>query len=74
MCDPWHYLPVLGKKLGAPFVTWDLPRLIQVVRDRILKQSKGDRVFVALLMLAGEAGLDALTVACELTLEGGIVS
>lgn len=27
-----------------------------------------------LLMLAGEAGLDALTVACELALEGGIVS
>jgi len=25
-------------------------------------------------MLAGEAGLDALTVACELTLEGGVVS
>lgn len=74
MCDPWHYLPVLGKKPGAPFVTWDLPRPIQVVRDRILKQSKGDQAFVELLMLAGEAGLDTLTVACELTLEGGIVS
>ena len=79
MCDPWHYLPVLEKKPGAlrngaPFVTWDLPKPIQLVRDQILKQHKGDRAFVELLMLAGEAGLDALTVACELTLEGGIVS
>ena len=79
VCDPWHYLPVLDKKPGAlrdgaPFVTWDLPRPIQIVRDRILKQPKGDRAFVELLMLAGEAGLDALTVACELALEGGVVS
>lgn len=79
VCDPWHYLPVLAMKPGAlrngaPFVAWDLPKPIQIVRDRILKQPKGDRAFVELLMLAGEVGLDALTVACELTLEGGIVS
>lgn len=79
ICDPWHYLPVLEKKPGAlrngaPFVGWDLPKPIQIVRDRILKQPKGDRAFVELLMLAGEAGLGALTIACELTLEGGIVS
>jgi transposase len=79
VCDPWHYLPILDKKPGAirdgaPFVTWDLPRPIMMVRDRILKQPKGDRAFVELLMLAGEAGLDALTVACELTLESGVVN
>jgi len=79
ICDPWHYLPVLDKKPGAlrdgaPFVTWDLPRPIITVRDRILKQAKGDRAFVELLMLAGEAGLDALAVACELALEGGVVN
>jgi len=79
ICDPWHYLPVLEKKPGAlrdgaPFIAWDLPKPIQLVRDRILKQPKGDRAFVELLMLAGEAGLDALTVACELALESGIVS
>lgn len=44
------------------------------MRDRILKQPKGDRAFVELLMLAGEAGLDALTVACERVLEHGVVS
>ena len=59
---------------GAPFVAWDLPQPIQQVRDRILKHPKGDRAFVELLMLAGEAGLDALNEACELTLDGGIVS
>jgi transposase len=79
ICDPWHYLPVLDKKPGAlrngaPFVSWDLPKPIQSVRDRILKQPKGDRAFVELLMMAGEAGLDALTVACELALEGGVVN
>lgn len=79
ICDPWHYLPVLEKKPGAlrngaPFVEWDLPMAIKRVRDRILKQPKGDRAFVELLMLAGETGLDALTVACELTLECGVVS
>lgn len=79
VCDPWHYLPVLDKKPGAlrngaPFVMWDLPRSIITVRDRILKQPKGDRAFVELLMLAGEAGLDALAVACELALEGGVIN
>ena len=74
-----RFLAVLEKKPGAlrngaPFVAWDLPRAIQMVRDRILKQPKGDRAFVELLILAGEAGLDALTVACELTLECGVVS
>jgi transposase len=79
VCDPWHYLPVLEKKPGAlrdgaPFIAWDLPRSIIMVRDRILKQPKGDRAFVELLILAGEAGLDALNVACELALAHGVVN
>ena len=79
ICDPWHYLPVLEKKPGAlhngaPFVGWELPRPVQLVRDRILKQPKGDRAFVELRMLAGHAGLEPLAVACELALECGIVS
>ena len=79
ICDPWHYLPVLEKKPGAlrnsaPFQQWDLPTPIQQVRDRILKQPKGDRAFVELLLLAREVGLEALAIACELTLETGIVT
>ena len=63
VCDPWHYLPVLEKKPGAlrhgaPFQDWDLPAAIRAVRDRILRQPKGDRAFVELLLLAREAGPD----------------
>lgn len=82
ICDPWHYLPVLAKKPGAlrhgaPFVTWDLPVAIKVVRDRLLKQDKGDRAFVDLLLMArdlGEIGLETLEVACDLTLQTGVIS
>jgi transposase len=79
ICDPWHYLPILERKPGAlrngvPFVEWDLPKPIQAVRDRILKQPKGDRAFVELLLLAREFGLEPLQVACELALEANIVT
>jgi transposase len=82
VCDPWHYLPVLEKKPGAlrhgaPFLTWDLPVSVKVVRDRILKQDKGDRAFVDLLLMArslGDSGLETLEVACDLTLQAGIMS
>ena len=55
-------------------MTWDLPHAVITVRDRILKQPKGDRAFVELLMLAVEAGLDALSIACELALEAGVIN
>ena len=79
ICDHWHYLPVLEKKPGslrngAPFVEWNLPVAIQLVRDRVLKQPKGDRAFVELLLAAREVGLEALQVACELTLDGGVIT
>ena len=47
---------------------------IQLVRDRVLKQPKGDRAFVELLLVAREVGLEALQVACELTLDGGVIT
>jgi transposase len=79
VCDPWHYLSVLEKKPGAlrhgaPFQSWDLPLPIRRVRDRLLKQPKGDRAFVELLLLARDKGLEALEVACEITLETGVIS
>ena len=79
ICDPWHYLPVLEKKPGAlrngaPFQEWDLPQPIQVVRDRILKQPKGDRAFVELLLVSRDVGLEPLQVACELVLDAGIIT
>jgi len=77
--DPWHYLPVLERKPGAlrngaPFREWNLPAAIRVVQDRILRQPKGDRAFVELLLMAREVGLEPLAVACELALESGIVT
>jgi hypothetical protein len=82
LCGPWHYLPVLEKKPGAlrhgaPFQQWDLPTPIRVVRDRILKQDKGDRALVELLLMArslGETGLETLEVACDLTLQTGVIA
>lgn len=44
------------------------------MRDHILKQPKGDRAFVELLLMAREAGLEALQVACELVLDGTVVT
>ncbi|NQD92367.1 IS21 family transposase, partial [Pseudomonas sp. CrR25] len=79
ICDPWHYLPVLEKKPGAlrngaPFVAWELPSPIQQVRERLLKQPRGDRAFVELLLIARAVGLEPLQVACELALECGVVT
>ena len=79
ICDAWHYLPILERKPGAlrngvPFREWQLPITIQRVRDHILKQPKGDRAFVELLLMAREVGLEPLQVACELVLDGNVVT
>lgn len=74
-------MPVLEKKPGAlrhgaPFKQWDLPATIRVVRDQLLTQAKGDRAFVELLLMAralGETGLETLEVACDLTLQTGVI-
>jgi hypothetical protein len=44
------------------------------VRDRLLKQPKGDKAFIDVLLMAKEAGLEAMATACELTLETGIIN
>ena len=77
VCDIWHYLPVLEMKPGAlrngaPFQ--DLPPAVNIVRNKILKQAKGDRAFVELLMLAKEVGLETLELACEAALVHGVLT
>lgn len=82
ICDPWHYLPILEKKSGAlrhgaPFQQWDLPVSIRVIRDQILKQGRGDRAFVELLLMTralGDTGLETLEVDCDLTLQTGVIA
>jgi hypothetical protein len=63
---------------GAPKrMMYDNPKTIVDVRDRILRQDKGDRAFVELLLMAralGNTGLEALEVACNLTLQTGIIA
>jgi transposase len=72
--DPWHYLPLLERKPGAlrngaPFQDWKLPTAILQVRDHLLKQPKGDRAFVDVLLALRDQGSELVTVACELALE-----
>lgn len=72
--DPWHYLPLLERKPGAlrngaPFQDWQLPPAIIRVRDHLMKQPKGDRAFVEILLALHERGTELVTVACELALE-----
>lgn len=43
------------------------------MRERLLKQPRGDRAFVELLLIARDAGLEPMQVACELALECGVV-
>lgn len=79
VCDPWHYLPILEKKPGAlrhgvPFVEWALPAAVCTVRDRLLKQPKGDRAFAELLLMARDVGLEPLQRACERALEAGVIT
>ncbi|GGY14263.1 hypothetical protein GCM10011289_16870 [Paludibacterium paludis] len=67
-------MPILQTKPGAlrhgrPFVEWVLPAAIKTVRQTLMKQAKGDRAFADLLLAARETGLDALEVACQLSLE-----
>jgi hypothetical protein len=59
------------------FDNGSLPISIRVVRDRILKQDRGDRAPAELLLMAGalgDHGLDTLEVACDLTLPTGVVA
>ena len=77
--NPWHYLPVLERKPGAlrhgiPFQEWDLPQSIKKVRDQLLKQPKGDKAFVEVLVMAKGAGLETMEAACALTLEAGVIN
>ena len=74
--DPWHYVPVLQYKPGAlrndaPFVDWDLPKVLLDIKAKYLKRAGGDKEFVQLLLLIQQHSLDAVAMACELAMESG---
>ena len=77
--DPMHYLPVLAKKPGAlrngqPFKEGNLPPSMYEVCRRLIKIDRGDRDFVEILTAANEHGIEAVEVACEISLDQGVVT
>jgi transposase len=74
--DPWHYVGALQTKPGAlrngaPFKDWKLPAPLLRMKELLLRKPGGDRQFVQILNCIAGDGLEAVTVACELALEGG---
>ena len=72
--NPWHYLPALKRKPGAlrngePFLHWPLPKPIKQIQAHLLKQPKGDRAMVKLLILIAEYGEELGVMAAEIALE-----
>lgn len=77
--DPMHYLSVLDKKPGAlrngqPFKEGNLPQSMYEVSRRLIKIDRGDRDFVEILSAAKEHGIEAVEVACEMSLDQGVVT
>ena len=60
--------------MAPPFKSGICRCRYKLVRDRLMKQPKGDKAFVDVLLMAKEAGLEAMATACELTLEMGIIN
>ena len=73
--DPWHYVPILTKKPGAPrngapFKGWQLPNALGRLRTRLSARDDGDRQFVKVLA----AVLEAVEAACAEALDSGACS
>jgi len=71
--EPWHYVPLLARKPGAlrngaPFVEWQLPVAMNMIKAHYMNIKGGDRDFVELLMMVQEHGIEAVEMACELAL------
>jgi transposase len=67
--NPWHDVPVLGRKPGAlrngaPFKNWVLPSSLEQVRRKLRGSDDGDRRMVAILVAALDDGLLAVEAAC----------
>ncbi len=77
--DPWHYVPVLARKLGAlrngaPFREWVLPAAMEKVRKRLKSVDDGDRQMVTILGCVPADGLTAVEAACQEALDHGVCS
>jgi hypothetical protein len=77
--DPWHYVPVLARKLGAlrngaPFKDWVLPAGLQRIRRKLTGSADGDRQMVGILTVVLSDGLPAVEAACQEALREGVHS
>jgi transposase len=77
--DPFHYLPLLERKPGAlrngrPFVNWELPASIRKVWDCLRRYPDWDHQMSAILSAIPTYGIEAVGVACEMSLEENAVS
>jgi hypothetical protein len=77
--DPLHYLPLLERKPGAlrngrPFLNWDLPAPIRKVWEYLRRYPDWDRQMSVILSAIPEYGIEAVGVACEMSLEESAVS
>jgi len=77
--DPWHYVPVLARKLGAlrngaPFRDWILPAALDHVRRKLAGSDDGDRQMVSVLAAVLTDGLPAVEAACAQALSEGVHS
>jgi len=72
--DPFHYVPLLQRKPGAlrngaPFNDWQLPDVLELLRQHYVAQDKSDKEFIKLLMLVVTHDLESVVCACELAVE-----
>ena len=77
--DPLHYLPLLERKPGAlrngrPFLNWDLPAPIRKVWEYLKRYPDWDHQMSAILSAIPTYGIEAVGVACEMSLEENAVS
>jgi transposase len=77
--NPYHYLPLLERKPGAlrngrPFLDWDLPAPIRKVWEYLRRYSDWDRQMSVILSAIPTYGIEAVGVACEMSLEENTVS
>ncbi len=79
MFDPWHYVPVLARKPGAPrngapFKDWVLSSGLDRVRRKLAGSAEGDRQIVSTLTGVLSNGLPTVEAACQETLREGVHS
>jgi transposase len=77
--DPLHYLPLLERKPGAlrngrPFLNWDLPSPIRKVWEYLRRYPDWEHQVSAILSAIPTYGIEAVGVACEMSLEENAVS